>query len=494
MALHIVPQVEASETDGTINSVNRYAWCENVGWIDFGSTEGNVHVTDSALTGYAWGENIGWISLNCSNDSSCSTVDYKVTNNGEGVMGGHAWSENAGWIVFNPSGGGVTINSSGIFSGYAWAENKGWISFNCSDENSCATADYKVSTDWRPQSARSSEESASTETTSTPQSGGSRGGSGSPAMRARISRARETIIARFRGMEKSMQVADQKKDEEDASEVLAKQREKRIAIRIHERKAEIAALKLEKEELERKYAEKRERYIAHMISMKEERLREREAELQKEQIALEEEQERNKRRREISLAHRDRKEKKAQAGTSAADAPMSLERIAERRGRLYAMVGNSHILFSDVRVDEWYAPYISYVVEENIATGYRDINGKPTGEFGAANPITIAETLKMSLESAEEDLIGISSPRNSSARGTWASAYVAKAEELHLTIMTPGKDVHKSATRGEVISIILQILRFPLRINEELVAQHFSDLPENLRIAVQSFLPLYMAS
>ncbi|MFH1255471.1 MAG: hypothetical protein V1667_03315, partial [bacterium] len=66
----------ASSTDGTIDAFNKYAWSENAGWIDFGLSQGNIHVTDSALTGYVYGENIGWISLNCLNDSSCATANY----------------------------------------------------------------------------------------------------------------------------------------------------------------------------------------------------------------------------------------------------------------------------------------------------------------------------------------------------------------------------------------------------------------------------------
>ena len=46
-----------------------FAWNDNVGWINFGtSTErvaGRVYVSNNELYGYAWGENIGWISLNC---------------------------------------------------------------------------------------------------------------------------------------------------------------------------------------------------------------------------------------------------------------------------------------------------------------------------------------------------------------------------------------------------------------------------------------------
>lgn len=144
----------ASSTDGTIDSVYKYAWTEAGGWLDFGTSEGDVHISDSALTGYAWSANFGWISLNCSNDSSCATVDYKVSNDGAGNLSGYAWGETAGWINFSPSNGGVTINSSGEFLGYGWSDQIGWIIFNCATTSSCGTVDYKVKTDWRPRSAR----------------------------------------------------------------------------------------------------------------------------------------------------------------------------------------------------------------------------------------------------------------------------------------------------------------------------------------------------
>jgi len=133
---------------GTVDSTDRYAWTENSGWLDFGTSQGDVAVSDTELTGYAWGENIGWASLNCSNTSSCATVDYKVANDGEGNLSGYAWGENIGWINFAPTGGGVTINSSGEFSGYAWGENIGWLVFNCATTDSCGTVDYGVKTDW----------------------------------------------------------------------------------------------------------------------------------------------------------------------------------------------------------------------------------------------------------------------------------------------------------------------------------------------------------
>ncbi len=127
--------VFASSTDGTIDSTYKYAWSENIGWINFGTSNGNVHVTDSGLSGYALSETVGWIYLG------------DITNDGEGNLSGYAWSENTGWIKFNPTNGRVIINSSGEFTGSALGENIGWIIFDCST-SAC------VKTDWRPQSVR----------------------------------------------------------------------------------------------------------------------------------------------------------------------------------------------------------------------------------------------------------------------------------------------------------------------------------------------------
>jgi hypothetical protein len=141
-----------------IKTQYQYAWSENAGWLGFGSSDGGVMVTDTALTGYIWSENLGWISLNCSNTNSCDASSYKVANDNEGNLSGNAWGENIGWVNFSPSNGGVHIDTSGNFSGYAWSENTGWIIFNCSDIDACATSDFKVATTWVPLSVRNQDE------------------------------------------------------------------------------------------------------------------------------------------------------------------------------------------------------------------------------------------------------------------------------------------------------------------------------------------------
>ena len=68
--------VKVVAADGVLSG---YAWGENVGWIDFAPTGGGVSANSSGdLYGYAWGENIGWLSFNCTDASSCASVDYKV--------------------------------------------------------------------------------------------------------------------------------------------------------------------------------------------------------------------------------------------------------------------------------------------------------------------------------------------------------------------------------------------------------------------------------
>jgi S-layer homology domain len=133
----------ASATSGAIDSTNKYAWSENIGWINFNPTTGIVYINDSAFSGHAWSTEYGWINLNPTNGG--------VTNDGEGTLGGYAWGEGVGWIDFT----GVTVNSEGEFMGYATGDITGQINFNCANNDTCAISNFKVTTDWRPASSRS---------------------------------------------------------------------------------------------------------------------------------------------------------------------------------------------------------------------------------------------------------------------------------------------------------------------------------------------------
>jgi len=112
---------------GTVLSSYKYAWSNNVGYINFE----NVVVTDSALSGYAWSANYGWIKFN--------PAQGGVLNDGAGNLSGSAWGANLGWIDFS----NVSIHgSTGKFSGTATGELVGTITFDC--PNYC-----DVRTDWQ---------------------------------------------------------------------------------------------------------------------------------------------------------------------------------------------------------------------------------------------------------------------------------------------------------------------------------------------------------
>src|SRR3989344_4930595 len=53
----------ASETNGTIDATSKYAWGENIGWINFGCDNCDVVITDASITGNAWSTQFGWINL-----------------------------------------------------------------------------------------------------------------------------------------------------------------------------------------------------------------------------------------------------------------------------------------------------------------------------------------------------------------------------------------------------------------------------------------------
>lgn len=147
--------VFAQENVDPDNDNSQYAYGENVGWLNAepsGDGGPGVKVEDTKLTGYIWAENVGWVSLSCENSSSCSTVDYGVSNDGSGFLSGYAWGENVGWISFSCENTnscttvyyGVFIDpGTGEFSGQAWGENIGWTAFR-----STGSVPFGVTTSW----------------------------------------------------------------------------------------------------------------------------------------------------------------------------------------------------------------------------------------------------------------------------------------------------------------------------------------------------------
>ncbi|TAN38746.1 MAG: hypothetical protein EPN25_12945 [Nitrospirae bacterium] len=118
---------------GYISPIDKYAWSETSGWVNFRPTHGGeIIVHDTWLAGYAWAENIGWIKLGSNSGrpyANTTETNWGVNRSGS-LLSGFGWSETSGWINFNPTNGGVTADPvTGQFDGYAWGENIGWIHF-----------------------------------------------------------------------------------------------------------------------------------------------------------------------------------------------------------------------------------------------------------------------------------------------------------------------------------------------------------------------------
>lgn len=134
LTLILVMALPATVIAATISTIDKYAWSESAGWLNFNSSYGEVTVYETHLAGYVWGENIGWIKLGAESGgpyANATVENWGVNKDAAGNLSGYAWSETSGWINFNPTYGGVTINpSTHEFSGYAWSENIGWVHFN----------------------------------------------------------------------------------------------------------------------------------------------------------------------------------------------------------------------------------------------------------------------------------------------------------------------------------------------------------------------------
>ena len=89
----------SSVAAGTILASHKYAWSDNVGYINFEQ----VIVGDDTLSGYAWSANKGWINF--------SPAQGGVSNDGAGNLSGSAWGEQLGWIDFD----NVSIGADGKF-------------------------------------------------------------------------------------------------------------------------------------------------------------------------------------------------------------------------------------------------------------------------------------------------------------------------------------------------------------------------------------------
>lgn len=179
---------------------------------------------------------------------------------------------------------------------------------------------------------------------------------------------------------------------------------------------------------------------------------------------------------QTTVAQRSSSSQSSRTITHASSSSRNIAQIAERHGLLVVTKENEPVVYKDVIVASWYAPYVSSVIEDGIAEGYKDVNGKLTGEFGVDKPVTRAELLKMALEAADITVDPkLPPPRNLTAQGSWAAPYIRYAENDQLTVFPVGTDVHAPASRGQVIQTILEVFGIPVGTKPG----DYTDLPPN---------------
>ncbi|TRZ83736.1 type II secretion system protein [bacterium] len=102
----------------SISNTYHYAWSGNVGWIDFAYSGGNVEVP--------------------AGQGDLSGLAY-VLSDSHWISLNCFSTESCATVDYK-----VSSDANGNLSGWAWSENFGWISFNCLTDNTCAFTDYKV--------------------------------------------------------------------------------------------------------------------------------------------------------------------------------------------------------------------------------------------------------------------------------------------------------------------------------------------------------------
>lgn len=122
----------------SIDTVNRYSYGANIGWINgVADTNNGAVMGDYVCSGYLYSANVGWINLGSGSPANSiqyqnnSATDFGVNNDGLGNLSGYAWGANIGWITFEQTYGKPKINLlTGALSGFVWSANCGWISLS----------------------------------------------------------------------------------------------------------------------------------------------------------------------------------------------------------------------------------------------------------------------------------------------------------------------------------------------------------------------------
>ena len=136
---------------------------------------------------------------------------------------------------------------------------------------------------------------------------------------------------------------------------------------------------------------------------------------------------------------------------------MKLKFTAQRLQVIFKLT-RGDVVFHDVPQSAWFTPYVRGAAEAGIVNGYKDSSGNLTGMYGPSNRITVAEALKIAVESAgyDNELYGRLFQGNVDH---WASSYVAVANAEHFTFIDADVRLDSPASRAEVASMFADAFR-----------------------------------
>ena len=154
----------------------------------------------------------------------------------------------------------------------------------------------------------------------------------------------------------------------------------------------------------------------------------------------------------------------------------------ERTGEFIVIrVDGRNVPLRDVPRMEWFAPYVRDVAERGLVSGYRDVDGVPTGLFGPADNVTVEQLLKIAVLARGIDVTGCPAGKNPTASGSWSLPYVGCAEQKQWALYADGMvDMKRNATRAEVLVTMMQAFAVPYA---EAGVQPFTDVPPTLQFS-----------
>jgi len=142
-----------------------------------------------------------------------------------------------------------------------------------------------------------------------------------------------------------------------------------------------------------------------------------------------------------------------------------VQTVEQNKSLVYvtATVNGQIVVFTDVPLDTWFAPYVNTSIRTGIMSGFKNNQGNLMGLFGPESNVSIAELVKIAHELASIDETKARwIPRNLRARDTWFAQYFASAENRGWLAYTNARlDPGRNATRGEVVATLLQALDVP---------------------------------